>query len=197
MSFNTRRPGPFFGPLRGNSSVFIVDSRETNLALARALIAGTETTCVVLDIDALYSSEADFIMGNLSESQLRSVQIRIPEPGSDLEPHISSLFASNSRLLIIDSMNSLNHLLSSENRNSGSRKLSFTVAGLSYLARTSGRAVVLTMYQRELTRTGGGMPMSNLSDITVAVERRGSELGMRCTRGQAWPAWREFSFPIT
>ncbi len=184
-------------PLRGKTSTFLVDNRQANLALARIFLRETDAPCAVLDLDALYSSCADSIMKNIPEARLRSVQINVPEPGADIEPHLAALFADESGLVIVDSMNSLNHILSVGNRSSRSRKLAFIVSGLSYLARSSGRAVVFTMYRRERTlRSGGGISSADLSDVTISVGQRGDEVELRCERGSAWPR-RVLSLCIT
>jgi hypothetical protein len=93
-------------------------------------------------------------------------------------------------------LNTLYHLFSKSGVSSRSRKLAFAVTSLSFLAGTSGKAVLFIMYKREKTiRTGGGKSISDLSDATVSVEVTGSELLMNCKRGTAWPEGR-FSLRI-
>jgi hypothetical protein len=194
MSFGGQQVQSFFGPLSGKTTTFLLDGRDTNLSFARTLLgllARTGEPGTVLDLDAFYSSNADIIFPSLPRALAESTSIRVPEPGTDIEGEVASLFGSTQKLLIVDSLNSLYHLISLEDGSSRSRKLSFAIAGLSYLARTSGKVVVVTMYRREgFTRSGPGRSISALSDVTASVEARGDGLIFRVERGQAWPGGR-------
>lgn len=199
MSSRALTAASFFGPLRGKTSTFVVAGRQANLALAQtvaSLLALTGDSSAILDIDALYSSNADSIFGSLPVDAARSTLIHIPQPGSSIEGALPRLFSTDSEVLVIDSLNSLYHLLAQADGSTRSRKLSFAITSLSYLARTDGRAVIFTMYRRErLTRSGGARPISGLSDLTASVELNGSELTLKCERGSAWPGGR-FSIRI-
>lgn len=194
MSFSAQRAQSFFDPLMGKTATFILESRLANLEFARtivALLAKAETPSVVFDLDAFYSSNADRIFKPLTGDLAHSTVIRIPEPGSDVEVEFARLFEVRPPVVIIDSLNSLYHLLSVEDGSARSRKLNFAVASLSYLARTNAKAVVLTMYRREgLQGSGSGRSISNLSDVTASVEVRGPELQVVCERGTAWAGGR-------
>ena len=199
MSFSTEQARSFLGPLKNRTSVFLVEGRRANLSFAKVITSATTTTgstLSILDLDALYSSNAEVIFTRLPDDTLESTRIHIPEPGSSLEQELSGLFGTESTTIMIDSLNSLHHLLSSPDRSTRSRKLAFTMAGLSYLARTARRAVLFTMYKREKpARSGKGRPISDLSDLTVSVGVHDSQLLMRCERGSAWPGGR-FSISI-
>jgi hypothetical protein len=190
MSFSASEASSFFGPLKGKTGSFVVAGREANLAFSRtvgSLLAATGDDCTILDLDAFYASNADSIF----ESMSKSTTISIPEPGSAIETVLPRLFGADQGVIIIDSLNTLHHLLSLADRSSGSRKLAFTVASLSYLARTNRRAVMLTMYRRERPiRTGSGRSIADLSDITASVDIRDSVLTTRVERGSAWPGGR-------
>jgi len=55
------------------------------------------------------------------------------------------------------------------------------------LARTNGKAVILSMYRREgFARWGTVRSISGLSDLTASVEARGRELLIRLERGPGW-----------
>lgn len=199
MSFSAHETGSFFEPLKGKTSTFVVAGREANLSFARTvefLLARTGDGATIFDLDAFYSSNADRIFGGLPGSAAKSTLVHVPEPGSKIETEFTRLFSAGSEVVIIDSLNSLYHLLSLADGSSRSRKLAFAVASLSYLARTDRRAVIFTMYRRERpARTGGGRSISDLSDVTSSVEVRNSELSMKCERGSAWPEGR-FSIRI-
>ena len=174
----------------GRTTTFVLESRKDNLEFARtivALLAKAETPCAVFDLDAFYSSNADRIFKPLAGDTAHYTVIRVPEPGSDVEGEFARLFEVQPPVLIIDSLNSLYHLLSVEDGSARSRKVNFAVASLSFLARTNAKAVVLTMYRREgLQGSGSGRSISTLSDVTATVEVRGPELHFVCERGTAW-----------
>jgi hypothetical protein len=194
MSFDPQQAHSFIEPIRGKTATFLVDSRQANLSFAKAILSLTATTmgdCTIFDIDAFYSSNSDEILSAFPPSAIKSIRVYVTEPGSSVETELPRLFKAESKIFIVDSLNTLYHLFSASDVNSRSRKLAFTVASLSYLAKTSGKAVLFTMYRREKTvKTGGSGSISNLSDMTASVEATGSELRMKCERGMAWPEGR-------
>lgn len=199
MSFSAEQARSFLGPLKNKTSVFLVEDRHANSSFARAVmsaVALSGDTLSILDLDALYSSNADTIFAHVAGEAVKSTRFYIPKPGSSLEREFPSLFAIDSTAILIDSLNSLNHLLSSPDRGTRSRKLAFTMASLSYLARTNEKAALITMYRREKpTRVAKGRPISSLSDLTISVEVQDSQLLMKSERGSAWPGGR-FSIRI-
>ena len=192
MSFDERQAQSFLGPLSGRTTTFLLEGREANLAFARTVVGlfgRTGGSCTVLDLDAFYSTNADVIFASLPGAE--SMTIRVPEPGADIETEFAGVFESNQKVVLVDSLNSLYHLVSREDGSSRSRKLAFAVASLSYLAKTNDMAVILTMYRREgFFRSGTGRSISNLSDVTASVDVRGDELTARVERGQAWAGGR-------
>ena len=191
MSLGEEESGSFFGPLTGKTTTFLLDERDANLAFARTisgLLARTRTPFVVLDLDALYSSNADRILAPLDAATARSTVIRIPEPGSEVELEVSRLFEAQQKVVVVDSLNSLYHTVSLEDGSARNRKLDFVLASLSYLARANEKAVILSMYRRRgLYRAGTGTPISSLTDATASVSKRGGILEMRGERGPSWP----------
>jgi hypothetical protein len=191
MSLSGEDPRSFFGPLIGKTATFMLEGRQANLAFAEVMVgflAQARSPCAILDLDAFYSSNSNLILSNMDATTARSTIIRVPEPGSDVEAELASLFKVQHRVVIIDSLNSLYHLVSLEDGSSRGRKLTFALASLSYLARTNGKAVILSMYRREgLFRTRSGRSISNLSDVTASVDVRERELRIRSERGPTWP----------
>jgi len=194
MSFGVQQAYSFLGPLRGKTATFLVGSRQANLSLAKSitsLIAVTTSGCAIFDIDAFYSSNSDEILSALPQNAAKSTCVYVPQPGSSVEIELPRLFRAESGVFLVDSLNTLYHMFSSSGVSSRSRKLAFTVASLSYLARTNGKVILFTMYRRERTmRTGGGRSISDLSDTTISVEVTGSGLLLKCERGRAWPEGR-------
>ena len=175
----------------GRTATFLLDGRQANVDFARTMaetVAQSGASCYVLDLDAFYSSNATRIFQALPGRFLSSSTVRVPQPGSDIEGEFASLFESGQEVVVIDSLNTLYHLTSQYDGGSRTRKLTFAVSVLSYLARANGRAVILSMYRREgFSRSATGRPISNLSDITASVVVGGGGLTVRCERGTAWP----------
>jgi hypothetical protein len=190
MSLSGGEPGSFFGPLSGKTTTFLLDGREDNLSFAKmmvGLLARAHASCAILDLDAFYASNSDRIFASMDAGTARSTTVRVPAPESDVEREFSTVFDAQQKVLIIDSLNSLYHLISLGDGSSRSRKLTFALASLSYLARTSEKAVILTMYRREgFYRAGTGRSISTLSDNTVSVKVNDGEVAMTAERGTAW-----------
>ena len=188
MSLGTREAQSFFAPLRGRTATFLLEDRLANLDFARSvisLLAQTPDTAEILDLDALYASNADHIFRSLGSPA--TVTLRVPEPGTDIEEELAAMFEGDQEVVIIDSLNSFYHLISQGDGSSRSRKLNFAIAALAYLARANAKTVLLSMYRREgFTRWGTGRSISGLSDITASVETRRQELLIRAERGHGW-----------
>ena len=197
MSFSGQQAQSFFGPLAGRTATFMLEGRQANLQFARAAVgflAAGGDALTILDLDALYSSNSDRVLSQLPAAAAKSTVLRVPDPGSEIEGEFSRLFEAQQKVIIVDSLNSLYHLLSQEDGSARSRKLTFAVAALSYLARTNRKAVILTMYRREgFSRSGTGRSISRLSDVTASVDISDSELTVRIERGSAWPGGRFYT----
>ncbi len=169
---------------------FLLDGRRPNLEFARTtlgLVAATGSTCAILDLDAFYASNADYVLSPLGNGARTSV-LRVPSPGLPIEDDLSGLFGFHQDVIIVDSLNSLYHLLAAEDGSSRGRKAAFTLASLSYFARTNSKVVLLSMYRREgLPKTGSARPISGLSDVTASAQSDGATLIVRAVRGSAWP----------
>jgi hypothetical protein len=192
MSFNARREDLFINPLSGHTTTFLVKERRTNLTFARnmlSILVWKKRPCTILDIDALYSSNSDYVFGLLSEEETHSIEIVVPRPGSNTTAEIADLLGSSpDRALIIDSLNSLYHLLSTNGRSSKNRNLTFVLALLSFIARTERKAIFFTMYQRgKSVNLRREKPISHLSDFTVVVNAKKGALSLKCERGLVWP----------
>jgi hypothetical protein len=190
MSFSTPQARSFLAPLTGKTTTFLLEDRQANFDFARTIMGVLSQTgygCAIIDLDAFYSSNSDGIFRSLDQSSAGATVIRVPEPGADIEKEFSALFGARQRVIIIDSLNSLYHLISLEDGSSRSRKLAFAVDSLSYFAKTNSKVVLLTMYRREgFTRGGTGRSISSLSDVTLAVGISGQELTFRSDRSPVW-----------
>lgn len=177
----------------------VSDGRGASLLFAKLVMSALSMSgdsSLVLDLDALYSSNADFIFGKLPAPYVNATSIRVPDPESSVENELKLAFFSDATVLIIDSLNTLRGMLSPENGAARSRKLSFGVASLSHLAESSKKAVILTMYRRDrLGHSAEGRSMSSFSDATASVEAGEETLSVKSVRGALWPGG-EFSTRI-
>ena len=170
----------------------ILDDRDSNLALATVtadFLSSTGDRAGVLDLDSLYSSNSDTVFKRARPPHEGSITIHTPSSETRMEEELLTVFDDGLDVIVIDSLNTLYHALSSNEGASRSRTLSYAVASLSAFAESNGSAVVLTMYRREkLGESGKGRPMSDLSDATVRVTySRGSPISFICLRGSLWP----------
>jgi len=174
----------------GKTTTFIMEGRQENLGFARTAmhaLATASLSCVIFDLDAFYSSNAEVIFAELP-GDTSSFIVNVPAPGSDIESEFSALFGTEQKVVVIDSLNSLYHLISAGDVSSRGRKLMFALACLSQFARSNGVTVILCMYRREgFARSGKGRSISTLSDIAASVGIRGPYLEIRTERGPAWP----------
>jgi len=191
MGLRENQAQSFLAPLIGRATTFLVESREANLAFARALmvqVAACGGACAILDLDALYSSNSDQIFAPSDSGALSGTIIRIPRPGADLDVELASLFEVEQKVVVIDSLNSLYHLIAQEDGSSRSRKMSFAMSSLSYFARTNSKSVILSMYRREgFLRGGSTRSIASLTDRTIAVDARGQDVIFRNEKGPGWP----------
>jgi hypothetical protein len=175
--------------LEGKVVTLLVDGRMTNKTLARGLILNAthrRRFCTVLDIDGLYSSNSDFIFGPLSEEEANTVELLVPEPGSDLRVETAqALSLCRSQVVIVDSLNSLFHLLPARGRGWRSRNLAFVLAFFSYLARTGGKTVIITKYRRAVE---GKVPVTDRSDYLFSVTLNENIMSLKEEKTTAVPA---------
>jgi hypothetical protein len=190
MSFSGREAQSFFAPLRGRTATFMLEDRRANLDFARtilSLLGQTSDGAAILDLDAFYSSNSDRIFKPLDPTVAQETVVRVPEPGADIEEEFSAIFEATQRVVIIDSINSFYHLISQEDGASRGRKLNFAIASLTYLARTNGKAAILTMYRREgFPRGAPRRSISGLTDITASASFGTGEMTVRVERGHGW-----------
>lgn len=175
----------FLAPLTGRTCTILVDGRGANLALGRALLQASSSEkvpCRVLDLDAFYASNADALLRGVPAEGQESVLFDVPKPGAEVADHVSRAFDGRSGLLVVDSLNTLHHLMSLSGRS-----LSFVVGALSMYAKANGVAAVLSMYRRE----GPGGPgkkgsIAELSDAQAEARVEGGSLVVTRKRGELW-----------
>jgi hypothetical protein len=202
MSFGIEQMRAFLNPLRGKVTTFSVADRATNLSLGRLILSSVAVdgdSTIIMDTDAFYASNSVRLAENLSQQDLNRFRLYVPETGASGEDVVIRLFRRNEScsVSIIDNLNTLFHLLSSDNPSSAGRKLSFLTALQSFLGRMNSTTVLITVYEREKpTQAKRPKAFSELGEISVHVGRSNGQLSLKCERGAVWPG-NALSFPLT
>jgi len=201
MSLSALQTRLFLAPLQGKTTVFLVADRRTNLLLGKLVLSSlvaNGTSCIILDTDAFYASNSELLAEGISRPDLGNLRLYVPKVGTTSEEAALELFKGyGGRAVIIDNLNSFYHTLSSENRSSAGRKLTFLVALLSFLGHANGTTVFVTTYEREKpTIPRHTRPFSGLGDVSISTRCAGDRLILECESGTTWPdGTLSFSIP--
>jgi hypothetical protein len=187
---SSRQAKFFLSPLQKKVTVFSVDGRAPHLRLVRFLIScicAANKTAVVLDTDAIYASNSRILANQLSETCLQSITLRIPARGPTKASLIASIFSTKYDALIVDDLNTLYHLLSTEDR-SASRELTTVAKILSYFCRENRTMAFLTAYSANETfrKETGQRSLLRIGDLSISMSMGDSMLHFRCDHGVAW-----------
>jgi len=202
MSFGIEQMRAFLNPLRSRVTTFFVDDRATNRFLATLMLSSVAVdgdSAIIVDTDAFYTSNSIRLAESLSQQELERFRLYVPETGASGEDVAMELFRVNEShsISIIDNLNTLFHLLSSDNPSSAGRKLSFLMALESFSGRVNNATVLITVYEREKPiRTRHPTSFSELGEISIRVRCSNGQLSLKCERGKAWPD-NTLSFPLT
>ena len=202
MSFGIEQMRAFLNPLRGKITTFFVTDRATNLSLGRLILSSVAVdgdSTAIMDTDAFYASNSARLAENFSQQNLERFRLYVPETGASSEDVVMMLFKQNKScsVSIIDNLNTLFHLLSSDNPNSAGRKLYFLTAMESFLGHMNNTTVLITVYEREKPIQEKRLKsFSDLGEISIHVSRSDGQLSLKCERGAAWPG-NTLSFPLT
>lgn len=196
MSFGSNEARLFLEPLKGRSHGILLPDRQSNLALARALLSffgAGGMRCNILDTDAFYASSLETLLPG-RQDLLSGIRLYVPSAEFRIEELFPGPWAGDPSAVIIGNLNALLHKLSADSRPSASRKLAFFIAASSLLARINGSVVIYTVYERSRQghRRGRGT-LFDLANSTIAarVDERG--LSLECLRGTAWPGGRFYA----
>lgn len=202
MSFGIEQMRAFLNPLRGKVTTFSVADRATNLSLVRLILSSIAVhgdSTLIMDTDAFYASNSAILAENFPQQDLERFRLQVPETGTSGQDVVMRLFrqSESCSISIIDNLNTLFHLLSSDNPNSAGRKLSFVTTLQSFLGRMNNTTVLVTVYEREKPiQERRPKSFSDLGEISVHVYRSNGQLSLKCERGAAWPG-NVLSFPLT
>jgi hypothetical protein len=191
MSLSDRQSRLFLEPLEGKTTAFRISDRPANLKFGAAmlrLLASGRQGCRLLDLDAFYSSNLEALTRGIPRDSLTNFDITLPEPGSDAQAMLASIFLEGGNLpLLIDSANSLYQLISASNPRAATRKFAFFISALSGWAKSNGRPVVTSIYERRpAIRRKAARSLADVFDNSVSLSAKPNGLAFRCERGSAW-----------
>ena len=149
----------------------------------------------MLDLDAFFSSDIESVASGVPRARLKDVVMIVPQPGSDIEATLAEVFTGN-RSLVIDSTNTLYHLLAYQSPKPASRKLAFLVAALSKWAQANSRLVIANTYEREPPTRRRAGSFSAFFDAAISVSANTRGLEFMCRKGNPWQSKTIF-LPIT
>jgi hypothetical protein len=202
MSVPTSRQAfAFLGPLRGRTSVFITPSRRRNSNVARFLLgclAASRTRTIIFDTSSFYGTNIRKLTESLPKDFLQQSALIAPQEGLVLEESLAELLDLKTGAILIDDLNALHHLLSSDRRNSGIRQLFTFLRLLSYQARINGTSVLVTLYRAEPDSTPAKHVRRSLSaaaDLQVSTDDNSGRITFRCSEVKGWPN-SVFSAPV-
>ena len=203
MSLPTQREAEaFLTPLRSRSTVFLLDSRATDLLFSRYLLGclvRTRNGALVADINAFYSSNAQRIAPG--SDALQNISLSLPPPGFAVEPWIVDfLISAASAVVILDDLNTLYHLLSFDGSKRAGNRISFLIALTSFLARTRLQTIISKVYARNRPIQNGrrgARSLDRLGDLGVAVAYEAGGLTFTCKNGSGWRGDGTFSARVS
>ncbi len=193
MSIPTQRQAQaFLHPLRSKSTIFILDSRETNLLFSRFLLdclASTDSQVRVADIDAFYSSNAVRVAPIL-DSALENTFLSVPPTGFNVEFWVVNFLVhtTDPAVIILDGLNTLYHLLSMNGSKRTSNRIAFLMALTSFLANSRRQTIISKAYTRNrpIQSRRGVRSLDKLGDLGISVTSQAKELTFKCVKGKGW-----------
>jgi len=201
MSVPTPRQAfAFLAPLRGRTSVFITPSRRRSINLGRFLLgclAASRKHVVIFDTSSLYGTNIHRITEGLPKEFLQQSSLITP-PSQHIEEALANLFTMKTRAILIDDLNSLHHLISSDKHGSGTQRLFSLLRLLSYQARVTDLCVFWTLYRAE----GDSSPekatrrsLAAAADLEISTKVHSNRITFACNEATGWPN-NQFSAPL-
>lgn len=181
----------FLHPLSGRSSAFVVNSRGENRILANfalGCLSMLRMRTLILDTSCFYGTNAAALTENLPASFLdHTIILTIPE-GARPEDVMTSLVATRqAKVIIIDDLNTLNSLISSEDGKSGTHKLFILIRMLSYSAKVNGLSVITTIYKTQAQEMRASRrSLAAASDLEISVRGGSSSVSFASKAADIW-----------
>lgn len=202
MSVPTSRQAfAFLAPLKRKASVFVAPTRRRNLEVTRfvlgCLVASRNARTIMFDTSSFYGQNARELTESLPRDFLQKCVLIVPQDHKRLENSMTHILESKADAILIDDLNSLHYLLSSETLRSGARTLFTFLRILSFYARTNNTSVIGTVYrtERDLGERGTKRSILAAADLQIRTEVALDRLTFRCNEIESWPNSR-FSAPL-
>lgn len=201
MSFSSGgKVQAIFSPLESSLTVFTLKDRKAAIYLARLVLeylTNTHSRSLIIDIDALYGSR----MVNLGRRPIsNSISLLTPLTDSKAWEWLVESFINifDRKVILIDNLNSLFHLLSLDDPNSAGNKLAIVLEFLAFLTRTQKKTIFATLYKRDIpfvSRRGKGIP-NKISDMIVSVEIYDNKIYFEAVKGTPWGSTFSYIIPL-
>lgn len=194
MSLPTRRQGyTFLEPLRGKSTVFLIADRQENAVMLRFLLgclAALKYNTALFDTSCFYGVNIKWITQGLPKEFLQ--QTTLIQLSEKLSPEVSlsDITTIESHVIMIDDLNAILHLLSSQSRRSGIHRLATLYRLLSYEARMNELFILGSIYKSKSQDTASNThkrSLADIADLQVTVEAQPTEIIFRCDKIPTWP----------
>jgi hypothetical protein len=194
MSLPTRRQAyAFLEPLRGRSAIFPVTSRKAHVALSHFLLgclAASRIRVTVLDTSCFYGVNIRKLAAALPKEFLQqSTLIHLSDDLKD-ENSLTEMVMVDASAILMDDLNAVLHLLSSQGQKSGMHRLSTFYHVISYNARVNKLLALGIVYKADSSgfptrSTSRSLP--RISDLQVMTEVRADEIVFQCDEIGSWP----------
>jgi hypothetical protein len=152
---------------------------------------------VVFDTSSLYGANIRKLTDGLPNDFLQQSSLIVPQEGRPIEESLGELHTPRASAILIDDLNALHYLLSSDKHRSGTRQLFTFLKLLSYEARITDLVVLCTLYRTE----GEPAPkptkrsLSAAADLQISTDNNPDRITFRCSDATSWPDNR-FSAPL-
>jgi len=192
MSIPTERQAyAFLGPLRGNSSAFLVAGKKGNMIFTTfvlACVARLRMTALMLDTSCFYTSHIERLTSKLPRAFLERSRILTISEGKTPQDVISALLTrEEAKVVLIDDLNSLNALMGRGDRTSSSHELFVLIRLLSYTARIHNTPVLASVYKSHGTNLNSRRSLAASTDLQVNTEAKPSYIAFKCDKTGVWP----------
>jgi hypothetical protein len=121
-----------------------------------------------------------------------------PQDGQRLEDSMVEALTMKAEAIVIDDLNALHYLLSSDRQKSGIHRLFTFLRLLSYDARIDNLSIFGTVYKADgdaSTERATKRSLSAAADLQIATDDDLNQITFRCSEIKSWPNNR-FSAPL-
>lgn len=195
MSLPTRRQAyAFLEPFRDKSTIFLVTSRKAHTTLSYFVLgclAASRMRVAVLDTSCLYGVNIGRLASTLPKEFLQQSTLLHMSDGLEEEGLLAEMVAAEVPAILIDDLNALLQLLSSQGQRSGIHRLSTFYHVLSYNARVNKLLALGVAYRTDFagfSNRSTRRSLPKMSDLQVTTDVRNDEIVFQCGDIGTWPS---------